>query len=183
MKLQFILSEGILRKILVSFCQSLHYPSIMSLDRFDRAILAALQENARASNVEIAERSGLSQSACLRRLRRLEEAGVIEGYQAVISNSAIGQSITAIVQITLQGQSREHMSAFEKAVKRCPFVVACFLMSGSSDYTVRVNARDMEHFEHIHHNWLATLPGVSRMQTGFALRMVVNKANVDLSRV
>ncbi|WP_075997988.1 Lrp/AsnC family transcriptional regulator [Salaquimonas pukyongi] len=150
-------------------------------DKIDRAILSALQDNARISNVDLAERVGLSQSACLRRVQLLEKEGVIEGYHAVISNRAIGQTITAIIQITLNGQSEEHLRKFEDAVSKCPFIVACFLMSGQSDYVIRVNARDMEHFEQIHKNWLSTLPGVSRMLSSFAMRMVVNRANVDVS--
>ena len=112
-------------------------------------------------NVELAERVGLSHSACSRRLQVLEKAGVIESYQAVISNKALGQAITALVHITLKGQSEEHLRKFEEAVAQCPFIVACFLMSGQSDYVIRVNARDMDHFEQIHKNWLSTLPGVS----------------------
>ncbi|MGB7287036.1 MAG: Lrp/AsnC family transcriptional regulator [Salaquimonas sp.] len=155
----------------------------MKLDKIDRTILATLQDNARLSNVEIAELAGLSQSACLRRVKHLEESGVIEGYQAVISNKKIGQTITAIIQITLNGQSEQHLSEFEAAVERCPYIVACFLMSGASDYIIRVNAKDMEHFEYIHKNWLSTLPGVSRMQSGFAMRVVVNRANIDIANL
>ena len=155
----------------------------MKLDKIDRAILGALQENARLSNVELAETVGLSQSACLRRVHHLEEQGVIEAYQAVISNKAIGQTITAIIQITLNGQSEQHFRDFENAIAKCPFVVACFLMSGESDYVVRVNAKDMEHFEMIHKNWLSTLPGVLRMQSSFAMRAVVNRANIDIANL
>ena len=155
----------------------------MKLDKIDRTILSELQVNARISNVELADRAGLSQSACLRRVNQLEEKGVIENYQAVISNRAIGQTITAIIQITLNGQSEQSFDEFEDAVSRCPFIVACFLMSGESDYVIRVNARDMEHFEHIHKNWLSTLPRVSRMQSSFAMRMVVNRANIDVANV
>lgn len=155
----------------------------IQLDKIDRAILGILQENARLSNVDIAERAGLSQSACLRRIRQLENAGVIEGYQAVISNKAIGQTITAIIQITLDGQSEQRLSEFEAAVARCPFIVACFLMSGASDYIVRINARDMEHFGYIHKHWLSTLPYVSRMQSSFSMREVVNRANIDIGNL
>ncbi len=156
---------------------------MIKLDKIDRAILGALQDNARLSNVEMAEMVGLSQSACLRRVHQLEELGVIEGYQAVISNKAIGQTITAIIQITLNGQSVQHFNDFETAVTKIPFIVACFLMSGESDYIIRVNAKDMEHFEYIHKNWLSTLPGVSRMQSSFAMRVVVNRANIDIANL
>lgn len=155
----------------------------MKLDKIDRTILGVLQENARLSNVDLAEKAGLSQSACLRRVKQLEEAGVIEGYQAVISNKAIGQTITAIIQITLKGQSEEFLSDFEAAVEKCPYIVACFLMSGASDYIIRVNAQDMEHFSYIHKNWLSTLPGVAGMQSSFSMRVVVNRANIDIANL
>ncbi|MCG6859232.1 MAG: Lrp/AsnC family transcriptional regulator [Salaquimonas sp.] len=151
----------------------------MELDRTDRLILQALQEDARIPNIELSERVGLSPSACSRRLRQLEQSGVIEGYQAVISNKALGQTITALVHITLKGQSEEHLRKFESAVRTCPYIVACFLMSGESDYLIRVNARDMEHYEQIYKSWLSALPGVSRIQSSFAMRMVVNRANID----
>lgn len=155
----------------------------LKLDKIDRAILSTLQDNARISNVDLADQVGLSQSACLRRVSQLENDGIIENYQAVISNKAIGQTITAIIQITLNGQSEEHLSDFEAAVERCPYIVACFLMSGESDYIIRINARDMEHFEFIHKNWLSTLPRVSRMQSSFAMRVVVNRANIDVANL
>lgn len=153
----------------------------MQIDRTDKLILRELQENARIPNVELAERVGLSPSACSRRLHQLEQSGIIEGYQAVISNKALGQTITALVHITLKAQSEDHLQKFEVAVGTCPYIVACFLMSGESDYLIRVNARDMAHYEEIYKNWLSTLPGVSRIQSSFAMRMVVNRANIDVA--
>ena len=153
----------------------------MELDRTDKAILQALQDDARIANVELAERVGLSPSACSRRLRQLEQAGVIEGYQAVISNRALGQTITALVQITLNNQSEETLHKFESVVRTCPYIVTCFLMSGDSDYLIRINARDMDHYQQIHQSWLSALPGVSRIQSSFAMRMVVNRANIDVA--
>ena len=151
------------------------------LDRADKMILRELQANARIPNVELAEKVGLSASACSRRVHQLEDAGIIEGYEAVISNRAIGQSITALVHITLTAQSEDHLARFEAAVLTCPYIVSCFLMSGESDYLIRVNARDMEHYEQIYKHWLSTLPGVSRIQSSFAMRMVVNRPNIDLA--
>ena len=153
----------------------------LSLDRIDLSILRNLQGNARISNVELAEKVGLSPSACSRRLAQLEQDGVIEQYQAVISNEAIGQSITALVHITLKAQSEDYLEKFERVVKNCPYIVACFLMSGESDYLVRVNARDMAQYERIYKEWLSTLPGVSRIQSSFAMRMVVSRANIDVA--
>jgi Lrp/AsnC family transcriptional regulator, leucine-responsive regulatory protein len=155
----------------------------MKLDKIDLLILQDLQKNARVPNVELAQRVGLSASACSRRLAQLEQSGVIEGYQAVISNKALGHTITALVHITLQGQSESHLQKFERAIVTCPYVVACFLMSGESDYLLRVNARDMEHYEQIYKDWLSALPGVSRIQSSFAMRMVVNRANIDVALI
>jgi len=145
------------------------------------AMLTELQRDARISNVELADKVGLSASACSRRLDQLEQRQIIEKYQAVISNEALGQTITSIVHITLDGQSEHHLRAFEQAVASCPHIVACFLMSGECDYIVRVNAKDMSEFEHIHKNWLSVLPGVSRIQSSFAMREVINRANIDIA--
>jgi len=156
---------------------------LVKLDTIDKAILETLQNNARITNAELADKVGLSPSASSRRLDNLENSGTIESYQAVISNRALGHTITAIVHITLDGQSEKHLTEFEEAIIRCPHVVACFLMSGECDYIVRVTARDMEHFEHIHKNWLSTLPGVSRIQSSFSMRTVVNRANISVANM
>lgn len=153
----------------------------MKLDKIDISILTALQENARMANIELAGRVGLSPSACSRRVEQLEKSGTIESYQAVISNKALGQTITAIVHITLDRQSGANYQEFETAVENCPYIVACFLMSGEHDYVIRVNAIDMEHFEFIHKNWLSTLPGILRINSSFAMRTVVNRANIDVT--
>ena len=153
----------------------------MKLDTIDTLILKELQENARISNVELANRVGLSPSACSRRVEHLENSGTIESYQAVISNQALGQTITSIVHISLNRQASTDMDEFEKAVSECPYIVACFLMSGEYDYIIRVNARDMKEFEHVHKDWLSRLPGVSRIQSSFAMRTVVNRANIDVA--
>lgn len=153
----------------------------MKLDKIDTSILISLQENARISNVDLANRVGLSPSACSRRVEHLEQSGIIEGYQAVISNQALGQTITSVVHITLDRQSGGDYQAFEDAVSACPYIVTCFLMSGEHDYIIRVNANDMEHFEYIHKNWLSTLPGILRINSSFAMRTVVNRANIDVN--
>lgn len=155
----------------------------MKLDTIDHAILTQLQLNARISNVELSDKVGLSQSACSRRVAQLEEDGVIEDYQAIVSNKALGQTVTSIIQITLSGQSQDKLAAFEQAVIECPYIVACFLMSGDSDYLMRVNAKDMDHFEYIHKTWLSALPGVVRLQSSFALRTLINRANIDLGNI
>ncbi|MFK5979128.1 MAG: Lrp/AsnC family transcriptional regulator [Rhizobiaceae bacterium] len=153
----------------------------MKLDAIDISILKELQVNARISNIELAERVGLSASACSRRLDQLEKSGTIEGYQAVISNEILGQTVTAIIHITLSGQSEAHLAEFEAAVRKCPHVVACFLMSGEFDYLLRISARDMIEFEDIHKNWLSAMPGVVRIQSSFGMRTVVVRPNIDVT--
>jgi DNA-binding Lrp family transcriptional regulator len=145
------------------------------LDALDRAILGCLLEDGRLSQVDLAERIPLSATAIARRIRALEEAGVIQGYQARISRQALGLNMTVIVQIGLKSQNEDLLEAFEEAVVRAPSVVSCHLMSGEDDYLVTVMARDLADFERIHKEQLARLPGVVRLKSSFALRDVANK--------
>jgi DNA-binding Lrp family transcriptional regulator len=146
------------------------------LDTLDRAILGALLEDGRLSQVELAERIPLSPTAIARRIRALEEARVIEGYQARVSRKALGLHMTAIVQIGLKSQNEDLLDAFEKAVVRAPSVVSCLLMSGDDDYLLTVMARDLADFERIHKEQLSRLPGVVRLKSSFALREVTSRA-------
>lgn len=145
------------------------------LDTLDRAILGALLEDGRLSQVELAERIPLSATAIARRIRALEEEGVIEGYQARINREALGLGVTVIVQISLKSQNEDLLEAFEEAVARAPSVVSCHLMSGEDDYLVTVMARDLADFERIHKEQLARLPGVVRLKSSFALRDVTKR--------
>jgi Lrp/AsnC family transcriptional regulator, leucine-responsive regulatory protein len=156
-------------------------PSNMQLDKIDHAILAALQDNARVTNAELAEQAGLSPSACSRRLDALEAAGVIHGYHARLSNRVLGHPVTVIVHISLSSQSEKHLSEFEEAVKTCPNVQMCYLMSGEHDFILRVVARDLEDFERIHKQWLSAMPHVARMHSSFALRNVIDRAGRGLN--
>lgn len=146
------------------------------LDTLDRAILAALSEDGRLSQVELAERVPLSPTAIARRIKSLEAGGVIEGYQARISRKALGLTVTVVVSISLRNQTEELMAAFEKAVSASPSVISCQLMSGEDDYTVTVLARDLADFERIHKIELSRLPGVARMVSSFVLREVADRA-------
>lgn len=147
----------------------------MHLDRIDITLLAALTRNARATHVELADQVGLSSTACARRLKLLEENGLITGYHATLGLKRLGFSTTVIVRITLDSQSEEALDAFEKAVARCPSVVQCLLMSGDDDYLLTVLARDIEDFERIHKSQLSTLPRVARIHSSFAIREVINR--------
>ena len=148
----------------------------VDLDALDRAILGALLEDGRLSQVELAERIPLSPTAIARRIRALEEKGVIEGYQARVSRQALGLNMTAMVQIGLTSQSEDLLRAFEEAVVKAPSVVSCHLMSGEDDYLVTIMARDIADFERIHKEQLSRLPGVGRLKSSFALRDVINRS-------
>ncbi len=142
------------------------------LDDMDRAILRALQRQGRMTHAELSERVNLSPSACHRRVQRLEQAGVIADYVALLNPRAVARVTTVFVEIKLQGQSDEILDAFEKAVARVPDVLECHLMAGSADYLLKVAARDSEDFARIHRQHLARLPGVAQMQSSFALKTV-----------
>ncbi|MFS8047011.1 Lrp/AsnC family transcriptional regulator [Rhizobium sp. BR 314] len=150
------------------------------LDAIDHSILRMLQQNARITNTELAEKVGLSPSACSRRLDILEKGSVIAGYHAHLSQKALDYKMIAIVHISLSGQFAKTLSEFETAVKRCPNVLACYLMSGEYDYILRVAARDLEDYERIHRDWLSALPHVVKINSSFALREVIERPNVGL---
>jgi DNA-binding Lrp family transcriptional regulator len=149
---------------------------MITLDALDKAILAALAEDGRQSQVDLAQRVPLSPTAIARRIRALEEAGVIEGYHARISRRALGLEMTVVVQISLKSQSQEVLDAFEAAAMAAPSVVSCHLMSGEDDYILTVLARDLNDYERIHRAELSRLPGVTRLRSSFALREVSSRA-------
>ena len=139
----------------------------------DHAILDVLKRDGRMTATELAGRVGLSPSACSRRIKRLEDVGVITGYGAAINEAARSRGLTVVVFVSLHSQTEEFLSAFERAVQRCENVVEGYLLSGPFDYSLRVLARDVGDYERIHKEQLSRLPGVSRMQSNFALRKVV----------
>jgi Lrp/AsnC family leucine-responsive transcriptional regulator len=142
------------------------------MDQLDQLILRELQRNCRLSNVELAQRVSLSESATLRRVRALEKAGVIAQYTALLNAQKAGFPTNVFVSITLHRQDQDDLQAFEAAVRRVPEVMECYLMTGSSDYLLRVVCRDSADFERIHTRHLTRLPGVARVQSSFSLRVV-----------
>ncbi len=144
----------------------------MELDRYDHAILRRLQENARITNARLAGEVSLSESACLRRVKALEESGLIEGYTALISQQKAGFPVNVFVSITLDRQSRSGLEAFEAAVHKIPEVMECYLMTGEHDYLLRIVVADLADFERIHSHHLTRLPSVVRLQSSFAMRTV-----------
>ena len=142
------------------------------MDSFDRAILDVLQREGRVTNVQLANRVHLSESTCLRRVRILEKAGLIERYTAVVNQQKAGFPGNVFVSITLQRQDQADLQTFEEAVREVPEVIECYLMTGEFDYLVRVVVSDAADFERIHSQHLTRLPGVARVQSSFALRTV-----------
>jgi len=144
----------------------------MKLDRMDRRILTALQQDCRLSVAELAEKIALSPSACHRRVKLLEEAGAIAAYEARLDPTKLGYRLEVFVEISLSSQSEKVLDAFEHAIQDCPEVLECHLMAGEADYLIRVAAADAAHYERIHRNRLSRLPNVTRMKTNFVLRTV-----------
>ncbi|MDQ2094488.1 Lrp/AsnC family transcriptional regulator [Rhodalgimonas zhirmunskyi] len=144
----------------------------MQTDSLDRRILAVLQRRGRISNADLSEEVNLSPSACHRRVQRLEEAGFIKNYVALLDARKVGLPATVFVEITLQGQTDDILDAFERAVRLIPNVLECHLMAGTADFILKVVAEDTDDFARIHRQHLARLPGVAQMQSSFALRTV-----------
>ena len=133
----------------------------MPLDRYDKMILAALQRDGRISNVQLAQEVSLSESATLRRVRALEEEGLIDRYAALLNQNKAGLPGNVFVQIGLHREVESDLSAFEEAVRNVPEVMECYLMTGEFDYLLRVVVSDPSDFERLHSQQLTRLPGVA----------------------
>jgi len=155
----------------------------MKIDSTDRSILAVLQPNGRLSNVELAAEVHLSPSACLRRVKALEEAGVLRGYRASVDPASVGLPDNVFVSVGLASQDQEDLDAFEDAVRRVPEVMECYLMTGDFDYLLRVVAAGAADYERIHRQHLTRLPAVARVHSSFALRVVQDSAGLPLNRI
>jgi len=152
----------------------------MELDRYDRAIVRLLQQDARITNTSLAEKVSLSESACLRRVRALEESGLIQGYAALIDQQKAGYPVNVFVSITLDRQSQSGLESFENAVRKIPEVMECYLMTGEHDYLLRLVVADMADFERIHSQHLTRLPSVARVQSSFAMRTVTRSTIIPV---
>jgi len=142
------------------------------IDDIDRKIIAALQADGKVTVNELAEKVGLSASPCARRVRILEQAGVIKGYAAIIDQKKVGLPISAFASIKLERQREDALERFSKAVARWPEVVDCYLMTGQRDYLLRIVVRDLEAYEHFLNDKLTRLDGVASIETSFALKQV-----------
>jgi DNA-binding Lrp family transcriptional regulator len=151
----------------------------MNIDPIDRSILSALQRNGRLSNVQLADRVGLSESACLRRVKMLEESGTIDRYVMLVNPEAVGKSGTVFVRLTLEGQQADKLAEFEQGVRQVSEVMECYLISGDFDYLLRISVRDNVDYMRVHEK-LTGLPGVLRVQSSFALRTVHSSTEIPL---
>ncbi|QGZ93288.1 Lrp/AsnC family transcriptional regulator [Terricaulis silvestris] len=150
--------------------------SPVQLDDFDHKILIELERNGVLTAAALAERIGLSPSACHRRVKAMEAAGVIEGYAAILSEKALGRSATVFVAVTLENQRSETMASFERAVAKCREVQDCHLMTGESDYLLRITIGEDDGYERVHRETLSRLPGVRRLVSNFTIRTVFRRA-------
>lgn len=153
------------------------------MDRTDRNLLEALQHDSSRSVAELGELVGLSASACHRRIKALEDQGLIAGYAARVDPRRMGLSVEVFVEITLTSQSREAMDRFERAVGDFDEILECHLMSGGADYILRVAATDLADYDSIHRECLARLPGVSAMRSSFSLRRIKRLEGYPVSRL
>ena len=150
------------------------------MDRIDTRILSELQADSARPIASLAQKLGLSTSACHRRIKALEAAGVIAGYGARIDASRLGLTLHAVVEITLTSQSKDVMDRFEEAVRGFEEILDCRLMSGSADYLLRISASDIGEYDRIHRACLSRLPGVSAMHSSFVIRAIKDWAGYNL---
>lgn len=148
----------------------------MNLDRYDRKILSVLQQEGRVSNQDLAERIGLSPSPCLRRVRALEESGIIAGYRAHLDAAKLGLSLMALIHISMDRHTPERFANFEAKVNELPEVLECLLITGQeADYQLKVVVRDMQAYQELLLNRITRIEGVSGVHSSFVMRRVVDK--------
>jgi Lrp/AsnC family transcriptional regulator, leucine-responsive regulatory protein len=155
----------------------------VDLDRTDLRILEVLQQDGRISNQELAERVSLSPSPCLRRLRRLEELGVIRQYVALVDPQRIGLGLLAYVTVKLEKRGKMPMDEFRARVQTWPEVLACYAMTGDMDYLLRVHVEDLEHFSRLVMNQLLKQPGVVDVKSSFALDRIKETTALPLKHL
>jgi Lrp/AsnC family leucine-responsive transcriptional regulator len=153
------------------------------LDGIDRRIIAELQADARLSNVELADRVGLSPSPCLRRVKRLEREGYIEGYRAALRRDRVGLGFSVFVGVKIDGHGNERAFKFEEAVRAMPAVVACHLVSGDADYLLEVVVPDLEHYQRFLVGTLLNMPIVREVKSSIAIQTVKAGAPLPLGHL
>ena len=156
----------------------------MDLDRYDRQILRVLQEAGRISNQELADRIGLSPSPCLRRVQAIEKAGLITGYRALVDAKALGLSLMALIQISMDQHIPERFTHFEQKISEIPEVMECLLITGqAADYQLKVVVKDMDAYQELLLNRITRISGVSGVHSSFVLRRVVDKTALPIEAI
>ena len=154
----------------------------MSIDRYDRQILELLQNDGRINNQDLADRIGLSPSPCLRRVRALEESGLIVGYRALLDAKKLGLNLMALVFISMDLHTPERFQNFEANISLLPEVLECLLITGQdADYQLKVVVRDMDHYQELLLNKLTRIEGVTGVHSSFVLRKVLNSTALPVS--
>ena len=153
----------------------------MTLDRFDRHVLEVLQLDGRINNQDLADRIGLSPSPCLRRVRALEESGLIQGYRAHLDAKKLGLTLMALIHISMDKHTPERFSNFEAAIAVLPEVLECLLITGQdADYQIKAVVRDMDHYQALLLNQITRIEGVTGVHSSFVLRRVVDRTTLDV---
>ena len=155
----------------------------MEIDRFDRQILQVLQQEGRLSNQDLADRIGLSPSPCLRRVRTLEESGIIQSYRALLNEKALGYTLTALIYIAMDAHTPERFERFEAEIRQMPEVMECYSVSGDADYFLRVVAPDLQAFSELMMKRVLRLPGVAHIKSNIALQKVKQTHVLPLDHV
>lgn len=154
---------------------------MLDLDRIDRNILSQLQLNARITNLELAEKVGLSPTPCLRRVKRLEALGVIDKHVTLLNAEVLGLGLTAYVGISMDRHTPDRFEAFETAIAALPEILECSIVTGQdADFLLKVVVRDMQHYEQFLLGRLAKLTGVTGVHTSFVLRKIVAKTQLPV---
>ncbi len=154
--------------------------SKMDLDAIDLRILHYLQTNARISNIELADAVGLSPSPCLRRVKNLEAQGVLKSYAGIVDPVQVGLPISIFVTVSLRSQDRAALEAFEAEIVDQPEIMECYLMTGNSDYLLRVVMPDLQHYEQFLLDKLTTIPSVANIESSFSLKQLIYRTELPL---
>ncbi len=152
------------------------------LDAIDRRILEHLQDNARISNVDLAARVGISPSPCWRRVRELEESGVISNYVTLIDAASVGLTVSVFVNVSLEKQVEQELEVFRNAIRDRPEVMECYLMTGEADFLLRVVVPDLMAYERFLMDHLTRVPGIASIKSSFALKQVKYRTALPLDR-
>jgi DNA-binding Lrp family transcriptional regulator len=155
----------------------------MALDAVDLQILKDLQSDGRITNVKLAENAGISAPPCLRRVRALEEAGVIESYHATLNQKALGFEVTIFAQVGLSSQSDADLRAFEEQVRKWPLVRECYMIAGESDYLLKIVARNWDEYQQFHSNQLSTLSIITNIKSKLIIRTAKQLPGVPIDLV